>query len=105
MKTSILVSAGTTLCLLAATMSQAGTVVTEYGRPLLVETPATVAVCDDVAFGSGTEARNWQDAYATKRAHEQIVLANWQNALADKRVQDRAVVLAVESAPGCALTN
>lgn len=106
MKTSFLVSVGATIGVLAATAAMASTVTTEHGRPLLVESKASVAVCNDVAFSAGTDAQSWHDALADKRAHDRVVQASWQNALADKRVQDRAVILAsTEAATGCALTN
>lgn len=106
MKTSLLVSVGTAIGLLAATVAQSSTVTTEHGRPLLVETVGSVATCGDVTASIGTEAENWQDALAGKRAHDRVVQASWQNALADKRVQDRAVIVAnAGSATDCALTN
>jgi hypothetical protein len=105
MKTSLLVSVGTAFGLLAATVAQASTVTTEHGRPLLVETVVSVSACGDVTASFGTEAKNWQDALAGKRAHDRIVQASWQNALADKRVQDRAIVVSSASPTGCVLTN
>ncbi len=106
MKTSFLVSVGATIGMLAATAAMASTVTTEHGRPLLVETEVSVAVCDDVAFSTGTDAQSWHDALADKRAHDRVVQASWNNALADKRAQDRAVILAsTGSATDCALTN
>jgi hypothetical protein len=106
MKTSILVSVGTAIGLLAATAAMASTVTTEYGRPLLVEAKAPVGACGDVTVMTGTDAQSWHDALADKRAHDRVVQASWQNALADKRVQDRAVILSSAwSATGCALTN
>ena len=106
MKTSFLVSVGTAIGLLAATVAQASTVTTEHGRPLLVETEISVATCDEVAVMTGTDAQSWHDALADKRAHDRVVQASWNNALADKRAQDRAVILAsTGSATDCALTN
>jgi hypothetical protein len=106
MKSSILVSVGATFGVLASTVAMASTVTTEWGRPLLVATEASVATCGDVAFSTETDAQSWHDALADKRVHDRVVQASWQNALANKRVQDRAVVLASAGpATDCALTN
>jgi hypothetical protein len=106
MKTSILVSVGTAIGLLAASAAVASTLTTEPGTPLPVEANAPVEACRGVASGTGTYAQSWHDALADKRAHDRVVQASWQNALADKRMQDRAVILvSAGSATGCALTN